>query len=227
MSVSPRVDAVVKAVQAIKDFAPDAYLGGWRNEIGTALVDAIFSIRAKYNATDPAKGVSGRVRTFRDTYPETQNDLSALSDLGEESIRKIMGDTRTASRPKAVCVIEAAQALGDLDPPIITADDALKAGRTKIDRAYTSVHGLGPVTAEYFQMHLGIQGVKADSRIISFVNRALLEAGLEKVSGPEEARDLVIAAYEIDPRGAKSLNAYEHAIWRFESNRGLTEGDDE
>lgn len=224
---SSRVDAVVKAIAEIEDIEFDAYQGGWQNEIGTALVDAVFSMRAKYNASDPAKGVSGRVRKFREEYPETRNDLSALARLGEEPVREIMGNTVTGRRPKSVCVVEAAEALMSVLPPIITADDALATGEETVTQAYTSVKGLGPVTAEYFQMHLGVPGVKADRMIIRFVDRALLAEELGEISSPSEARDLVIKAYEIDPRGAVSLNAFEHAIWRVESASTLTAGGDE
>lgn len=224
---SSRVDAAVKAIAAIEDIEFEAYQGGWRNEIGTALVDAVFSIRAKYNASDPAKGVSGRVRKFREEYPETRNDLSALARLGEEPIREVMGNTVTGRRPKSVCVVEAAQKLMSVVPPIATADDALVAGPETVTRAYTSVQGLGPVTAEYFQMHLGVPGVKADRMITRFVDRALLAEGLEETSSPSEAKDLVIEAHKIDARKATSLNAFEHAIWRVESAGTLTKGGDE
>lgn len=224
---SPRVDAVVKAIAAIEDIEFEAYQGGWQNEIGTALVDAVFSIRALYKASDPAKGIGGRVRTFREKNPETRNDLAALAALGEEAIREVMGNTVTGRRPKSVCVVEAAQVLVNMEPPVSSADDALAAGKDKVTQAYTSVKGLGPVTAEYFQMHLGVPGVKADRMIIRFVDRALLAEDLEETSGPSEARDLVIKAHEIDPRGAVSLMAFEHAIWRVESAGTLTKGDDE
>lgn len=224
---SSRIDAVVKAIAAIEDIEFEAYQGGWRNEIGTALVDAVYSIRAKYNASDPAKGVSGRVRAFREKYPETRNNLSAVAKLGEERIREVMGNTKTGRRPKSVCVVEAAQTLMHLAPPIVTADDALSAGTETVTRAYTSVKGLGPVTAEYFQMHLGVPGVKADRMIIRFGERALLADGLEEALSPGEARDLIINAYEIDPRGAANLSAFEHAIWRVESAGTLTKGCDE
>lgn len=224
---SPRVAAVVKAIAVIEDVEFTAYRGGWRCEIGTALVDAIFSIRAKYLAADPAKGVSGRIRTFRETYPETRNDLSALVAIGEDRIREVMGDTVTAGRPKAVCVVEAAQALTDLTPPIISAEDALATSSKTVKRAYTSVRGLGPVTADYFLMHLGVEGVKADTMIRRFVDRALLNEELEESSGWTEAKDLITKAYEIEPRGAKSLSAFDHGIWRVESAGTLTKGADE
>lgn len=78
---SSRVDAVVKAVAEIDDSEFRAYRGGRQNEIRTALVDAVYSIRAQYDASDLLKGVGGRVRTFREKYSETRNDLSALAKL--------------------------------------------------------------------------------------------------------------------------------------------------
>lgn len=138
-----------------------------------------------------------------------------------------MGNTVTGQRPKSVCVVEAAQTLGELNPPVVNADDALVAGRDKVARAYTTVKGLGAITAEYFQMHLGVQGVKADRMIVRFVDRALVADGLAPTSSPSEARELIIAAYEIDSRGASSLNAFEHAIWRVESARSLAEDEDQ
>src|SRR5699024_505152 len=101
-----------------------------------------------------------------------------------ESIREIMGNTVTGRRPKSVCVVEAAETLMNLAPPVVTADDALVAGEETVTQAYTSVKGLGPVTAEYFQMHLGVPGVKADRMIIRFVDRALSGESLEETSNP-------------------------------------------
>jgi len=222
-----RIDAVVKAVSVIEEAEFTAYRGGWRGEIGTALVDAVFSIRAKYNAADPAKGVSGRVRRFREMYPQTRNNLSELVAIGEAAIREIMGDTVTGQRPKAVCVVEAAEVLTSLAPAVNTANDALNAGAKTIKQAYTSVRGLGPVTADYFLMHLSVDGVKADTMIRRFVDRALLAEGLRETTGWKEAKDLIINAYEIDPRGASSLNAFDHGIWRVESAGTLAKGGDE
>lgn len=66
-----------------------------------------------------------------------------------------MGNAVTGRRPKSVYVVEAAETLTNLAPPVVTADDALAAGVETVAQAYTSVKGLGPITAEYFQMHWG------------------------------------------------------------------------
>lgn len=214
---SPQIRAVVNATGNIPPANFTAYRGGWQNEIGTALVDAVYSIRARYNAADPTKGVSGRVRQFRELYPAERYDLSAIVELGEEAIRAVMGNTETGQRPKSVCVVEAAKALTELEPAVITAEDALAVDHEKVIRAYTSVKGLGLVTAEYFLMHLGVNGVKADRMIVRFVNRALATEGLPETTHWSEARDIIIKAFDVDSRGAENLNAFEHGIWIDES----------
>lgn len=222
---NPQLDAVVTALANIEDSEFTVYTRGWEGEISTALLDAVFSIRAKYEASDPAKGVIGRVRTLRDEHPEVRADLRALVAVGEERIREVMGSTVTGGRRKSECVIDAAEALLSLDPPIATAADALEAGPVVVTNAYTSVKGLGEVTAEYFQMLLGVEGVKADRMIIRYVNDALGQAGLDPVN-ERTARQLVMDAYEVDARGAASLTAFDHAIWLAKGNALVAEGDE-
>lgn len=211
--IDQKVRAVVAEAARIDDAEFSAYGRGWRGLIGTALVDAVFSIRARYQAKDPSKGVSGRLREFNAKHPEATDDLSALVELGEEEPRAVMGRGVTRSQTKAACVIEAARALLDLDPPIVTAKDLIAADAHAVKKAYTSVDGLGWVTCEYFQMLLGKPGVKADRMIVRFVNAALAGAGLAEV-GAAEAHDIVTQAHTEDNRGAETLTHYEHAIWR-------------
>ena len=189
-----------------------AYSGGWKGNVGTALVDAVFSIRARYQANDPSKGVIGRLKTFNERHPEAMDDLRALVAVGEQELRDIMGSGVSGSQTKAACVIAAAQALLALEPPVATANDLLAANPHAVKKAYTSVDGLGWVTCEYFQMLLGTPGVKADRMIVRYVNAALAAAGLDPVDG-RGARSLVEQAYEMDPR-AETLTHYEHAVWR-------------
>ncbi len=221
--MTPGVDAVVRAVARLDDAEFAAYGGGWVGEIGTALVDAVFSIQAKYHSTAPGKGVYSRTQAFRRAHPRATNDLRALCGVGAPELRKIMGGGRTGGRLKADCVIDAAQALVSLDPPVVTAADAVDAGAKDVERAYTSVPGLGWVTAEYFRMLLGVPGVKADIMIVRFVNEALAQAGLPAVDD-YGARQLVMQAHEVDSRGV-GLIAFEHAIWRAKGEVSAESGE--
>ncbi|WP_141397286.1 hypothetical protein [Mobilicoccus massiliensis] len=210
------VDAVVRAASALDEAEFAAYGGGWPDEVGTALVDAVYSIRARYHSTEPGSGVYGRVVELRRLHPEVTNDLRALVELGSDRLAETMGRGKTASRRKSECIMEAAEALLALDPPVCTATDLLAADPADVKRAYTGVHGLGWVTCEYFQMLLGVFGVKADTMIVRFVNAALASADLPSVTA-EEARRLVIDAHRADSRGA-TLTQYEHALWRAKGN---------
>lgn len=111
-----------------------------------------------------------------------------------------------------MCVVEAAGALLRLDPPVVTSADIEGRDAKEIDRAYTSVRGLGWITAEYFRMLLGVPGVKADVMAVRFVNAALAADGVARVDA-RGARELVVQSHSEDQRGV-DLTAYEHAIWR-------------
>lgn len=218
-----QVRAVVAETSKLNDDEFTAYSGGWKGSIGTALVDAVFSIRAKYQVNDPTKGVIGRLKTFNERFPEAMNDLSALAAVGEQGLAEIMGRTKTGGRTKAACVIDASRALLAVEPPIVTAEDLVTAGPGVVKAAYTSVHGLGWVTSEYFQMLLGVPGVKADRMIVGFVNAALAAEGLDAVD-PRTARELVMQAYAAEPRG-ETLTHYEHAIWRAKGEVAVDAGE--
>lgn len=207
-------DALLSAVEQIPNEYFSMYGGGWIDEISTALLDAVFSIRARYRAADPNKGVIGRVRAFRDTEPEARDDLTVLSGLGSVRIGEIMGSGTTGRRPKSEVVVDAADRF--ITAGIVHAHELLEADTHAMKETYTSVRGLGWVTFEYFTMLLGVPGVKADTMITRFVNNALVAADLEPV-GPHAARDLVIAAYDKSGK-SETLSGFENALWRFQSD---------
>lgn len=207
-------DALLSAVDQIPNEYFSMYGGGWIDEISTALLDAVFSIRARYRAADPSKGVIGRVRAFRSVVPGARDDLIALSDLGSMRIGEIMGSGTTGRRPKSEVVVDVADRF--VVAGIVHARDVLEADTHSMKATYTSVRGLGWVTYEYFTMLLGVPGVKTDTMITRFVNNALAAADVDPV-GPHATRDFVIAAYERSGKG-ETLSAFENALWRFQSD---------
>ena len=210
MDEQQAVTAVAKAVKRIDESYFAAWPGGWPNQIGMALIDAVYSIRASYHAKDPAKGVLNRVCAFRKAHPKATNDLELIRSLGEKGIRDIMGNGKSSGRYKSICVIEAAENLLSLDPPVRHATQ-LAALDPNHKRAYTSVHGLGWVTYEYFTMLLGQPGIKADTMIRRFVDTALTEQGLAPVDG-HTARRLVETVHASE-RPLIGLHEFDHAIW--------------
>ncbi|WP_141236328.1 hypothetical protein [Brevibacterium casei] len=214
MTPHSRTGAVLSAVDQIPVEYFSMYGGGWIDEISTALLDAVFSIRARYRAADPSRGVSGRVRTFRDVEAGARDNLVVLSSLGSVRIGEIIGFGTTGGRPKSEAVIAASDRF--IAAGIIHARDFLEADAHEMKRTYTSVRGLGWVTFEYFTMLLGVPGVKADTMITRFVNNALIAANIEPV-GSHSAREIVVDTFDKSGRNG-SLSAFENALWRFQSD---------
>ncbi len=212
---SVQLDAVIAAVHRVPEDNFTAFRGGYPKEISTSLLDAVFSMRARYNSTTPGRGVWGRVQTFRAECPNAVNDLAAVTAIGPGQIEKIMGSATTAGRLKAVAVIEAAEAYKGVG--VTKADDFRALDPRVAKRLYTGVRGLGPVTIEYFSMLLGIPGVKTDVMIKRFISRALAAAGVEDVDA-RTARALVLDAYAATSLG-ETLSHFDHALWLSESQR--------
>ncbi|RAX15343.1 hypothetical protein DC347_17915 [Pseudarthrobacter sp. AG30] len=219
MDEQQAVVAVAKALDRIPEENFTAWPGGWPDQIGMALVDAVFSIRAVYKTKDPVKGVLGRANSFLDAYPDAANDLECLLSLGEMRIRKVMGNGKTVGRYKSECIIEAACNFLSLTPPVRTAAH-LRALDPDHKRAYTEVKGLGDVTYEYLTMLLGQPGIKADRMIRGFVDAALEEQHLAPVKA-ETARRIVAAVHAAE-RPDVELQKFDHAIWMYQ--RDLPKG---
>lgn len=215
-SKKPDFPAFLAAIDALPKELFTAYRGGWPHSIGVALVDAIYSIQASYDSKNPGKGVLNRVKQFRSDHPAAVDDLRALAALEEGTIRKVMGDGKTSQRTKSGAVREAAQALTTLHPPIVHAGDFTAERLDDAREAYTHVHGLGKVTFEYFAMHLGIPGVKADSLLTRFVARHAYQDESLKLRS-HQVIDLVTRAFEMCSHGAETVTHFEHALWRAES----------
>lgn len=208
-----QLDAVITAVHRIPEENFTAYRGGHPGEISSALVDAVYSMRATYDSKTPNRGVLNRVRNFRQKNPEAINDLSALIALGSDSLENLMGSAKTGGRLKATAVIEAAERYRAAD--VNTAEHFRDFDRVQAKKIYTGVRGLGSETFEYFSMLLGIPGVKVDVMIKRFVATALDAAGLDDVN-PASARQLIEDAYERTQWG-ETLTHFDHAIWLSES----------
>lgn len=206
--------AILKALDTIDESEFDTGPDGWHDEIATALIDAVFSMRARYDSPTPGRGVFNRVKAFREGHPDKHDDLRALKTLGEHELIDIMGSTQTAGRSKASAAIEAAEAL--TDKGIYSAADLTEGPLKEAKKAYTGVHGLGWITFEYFLMLLGKPGVKADTMITRFVNAALAEEALPPVDAQEAHRLITEVFDQHKQEHWGGLTALDHTIWRFQ-----------
>ena len=178
--------------------------GGWPGEIEAALIDAIFSIRARYGS--PNTGVRAVVNNWKKRSGRTvrADDLSVLANTEPSSFVDIVhNSSRASGRSKGEIVISAAKSLSAAGLVHANQFD----GSSKQKSAYLSVIGCGPVTWSYLGMLLGQPGVKPDSWIVRFVSAALHEP----VTSPEAGRLISMLASE------KDLNPtqLDHAIWNF------------
>ncbi len=171
------------------------------------MLDSVFSIRARYGGE--TTGVRAVVKNWRQHRGAARDDLGALAEfVGEEKelFGILQNRQRLGSGPsKAAAAASAAEALRGAG---VRSSGDLK-GTDDQRRAWCSVTGLGDVTWSYFQMLLGVQGVKADVMVMRFVADALER----KTVRSQEARELVLAAAERMKVDATEL---DHAIWSWQ-----------
>lgn len=224
----PKVNMVLKHLKETIGLVEDAwkvYPGGYPNEVEAALIDSVFSLRARYGKSQSA-GPRAVVRRWKQAADRELNDLGALvawvsSQPGrDDDFRRVLRHDgvavpNAADKPtKALAVYESAQALVNIG--VRTADDARTARRDRpkeLLRAIQAGRGVGPQAANYFLMNLGVPGVKADVWVKRFVDEAV-----GTPVGDSEAADLVTKA-------AQALNGAEvirldHAIWDWQRQQG-------
>lgn len=186
-----------------------AWPGGWPDEIEAALLDVVFSIRARYGG--PTTGVRGVVNRWQGFRGERADDLGVLATHAPEALADVLGNhSRIRGRLKAEVAIDAAVSLRAVG--LRHAKDFTGSAEQK--RAYLRVNGLGPVTWSYLGMLLGHPDVKADVWVMRFIQDAI---------GPdietETARQLLIQAAENLDVSASQL---DHAIWLYERSQRAT-----
>lgn len=180
--------------------------GGYPDEVELALIDAVLSIRTRYGSI--SNGVRRRVKDYASTrLPVPANDLTTLAEIDADELGELLRTTQvTAGTPKSTAIVEAARNLVEVG---VRESKDLNPASIPQKRAYCAVHGLGPVTWEYFLMLSHHPGVKADTWIVRFVEQAI-NRGVDS----REASTLVKQA-------ASELNLtpteLDYAIWHHMS----------
>lgn len=183
-----------------------AWPGGWTTEIEAALLDAIFSIRARYGKS-PTTGVRRVVNTWRAQRGGIADDLIVLSNQNPEELARLLDNhSKIGGRLKTAVVIDAAACLACVG--LTHASDFEASSQQRA--AYLQVRGCGPVTWSYFGMLLGRSDFKPDTWVMRFVR--------EPIPGitTEQARELLNAAadrLDLDP------SELDHAIWNYQRAR--------
>lgn len=204
------VEAFARDAQALTDEQLTAYKVGWSGQLPMALLDAVFSIQARYSTAN-GKGLLPRLRKFKELHPAAATDLRDLVALSEEQIATVVGHGVISRRTKASAALEVARNLLALQPAVHDADSYDHA-HPEHRRAYLKVHGLAEVTHNYFGMLLGYPDVKADTWIIRAVQRVANEAGLAITVDSTLARTVLVRVHETTQLG-ESITHLDHAVW--------------
>lgn len=179
--------------------------GGWPEEIEAAVLDSVFSGRAKYGSQ--TTGVRAVVKRFRYHRQRAIDDLRVLARYVEDpgDLSRILGNRQQlGGRAKSETAAAAASAL--LGAGVRHAIDVT--GSDEERKAWCSVKGLADVTWSYFLMLLGVPGVKADVMVRRFV-----DAAVGRTTSAPEAKELVEAVAE---RLDVSATDLDHAIWSWQ-----------
>lgn len=183
--------------------------GGWPNDIEAALIDAVFSIRARYGSE--TSGVRAVVYRWRESRGGGQiDDLDELSAASSKVLTRILANSSTTGgQRKSDAVKQAAAALSAAG--VRSSGDVSFDNREQVTRAYTSVRGLGWVTASYFLMLLGVPSFKVDAHICAYVASAL---DVPAVS-PSRAHELLVSIHQ----SFGTPTELDHAIWNLQKSR--------
>ncbi|QUC00244.1 hypothetical protein [Cellulosimicrobium cellulans] len=196
---------------------------GYRDSLALSAIDAVYSLRARYSSV---VNVLDRYRALRrsegaDPYLDSGPDLlAAIEQAGgpENAAASIFNDAKApGTRPavlKSVALANAVDALRRVG--VTTSSELREATPARLSAARTawlSVTGVGPVSWDYLEMNVGIQGVKADTWVIRFVTRAL---DASKQVTVDRARAAVKGAADLL---GVSYKALDHGIWKAESGR--------
>lgn len=210
------VEAFARDVQALTDEQLTAYKVGWSGQLPMALLDAVYSIQARYSTVN-GKGLLPRLLQFKELYPAAATELRDLVALSEDDVAEVVGRGVISGRTKASAVLEVAGNLLALQPVVHDADSYDHA-HPEHRRAYLKVHGLAGVTHNYFGMLLGYPDVKADTWIIRAVQRVANEAGLAITVDSTLARTVLVRVHETTQLG-ESVTHLDHAVWLNERAR--------
>ncbi|GAB2613970.1 hypothetical protein [Pseudactinotalea suaedae] len=207
--VGTREDLLYQHVIETLDTDLGEWPGGYPDAIELALIDAIYSVRARYGDRERKTGVVGVVYRWRTWRAGSTDDLSVLATTSASDLRSVVSNNgRLARRYKAEVVVDAARALLDMD--VKTAAD-FRAAPEGLRSAYLSVKGCGPVTWRYLRMLLGQSDIKPDTWVMKFVREAV------PAVGDSDAAAALLTG--VADRLRVDTRELDHAIWNYQRTR--------
>ena len=209
--------------KVIFEIGPQSQWPVWRDgwdRADLAILDAVYSARQQYEKT-----VRPKVKAWESLHPSVpEPELQHLIECGEAAIREVFGrnvlpgvripGTRIGKR-KSEGVIEVAKLLCRDDVRLGSASlirQAASSNKDEVVRLLRSVKGIGPATATYFLMLLGVDGVKVDTLLGDWVRRQVSQPDLSQENVSELVTRVAKEKFSCD------VTALDYAIWSHESN---------
>jgi len=170
--------------------------------IGAIVADAVLQANNKY-----AVNVRPRIRRIREEYSDFETTtavLGLLVDLPATKFLSWKGEDR-AKRFLQILHLFRSESIDTEDNlrEWLKADSSLKKLR--------SIYGIGPKTADYFRILVGLQTSAIDRHLKNFVSLAGCQPGTYG-----NAQALIHAAADIL---SVSYSIFDHSIWKFMSER--------
>lgn len=198
-----------------------AWRKGWPNRADLALLDAIYSTRQEYETTVLPQVLKWKIKHPSPSIPE----LEYLAHMDEVEIRNVFGKNvlpgvripGLSGKRKSIGVVEVAKLLCRPEVGLGSAQlicDAIKQdGKDNVLKMLKRTKGVGPATANYFLILLGIDGVKVDTLL-----RFWVRSQMDDFDMTDDAVTELVArvASERFKRKARDL---DYAIWHHESVR--------
>ena len=196
--------------------------GGWPGRADLALLDAVYSTRQHYDTK-----VRPCVVEWICKYPNpAEPELAYLASLDPSEISATFKNTKLpgvripgvkGGRRKSEGVVEVANRLCrpdvNLGSAALIVDHVEQHGRDTVIALLRETKGIGPATASYFLMLLGIDGVKVDTLLRDWVLSAVGDKSLSN----EGIQSLI--TYVATEKFGCAVRDLDYAIWRTESNR--------
>ncbi len=193
---------LVSHIQSLGDFTIEDDIEGTYHHIGATIVDAILQAGTNY-----ATVVKPRVISILNTYPDARTTTAFRDLLERVGVKEVLSwnDDEKPNRVLALTEFLLAERIDTEEE--LRSWISSEQNREKIQ----VVHGVGPKTADYLGILVGIQTAAVDR----YVYRLLEEAGLGTSSYSDAREILNLTA---DSLGVGRAH-FDHSIWKYMSQR--------
>ena len=195
-------EMLVLFVRSLPGFVFYSTIDGNYQHIGATVADAVLQANNRY-----ATNVKPRVNRILATYPDAQTTSAVLTQLESIPATEFLA-WRGEDRADRFCQILGLFAAEGVDSePELRAWLLDDANLVKL----RSIKGIGPKTADYFKILVGLPTSAIDRHLLNL----LALAGLSPC-GYDEAQTIINAAADLLPMGR---DYFDHSIWQFMSRR--------